>query len=139
MKVSKVGPTGGPDAARRKAKAGDGKFADALRETGDVASSPGPQSTQSVGGVDGVFAVQANADATDHRSRGLVVGYGNDLLNRLEQIRLGLLVGRISKERLQEMARRLREKRQTSDDPRLEELIKEIELRAEVEIAKLTR
>jgi len=86
-----------------------------------------------------VFAVQANADATDHRSRGLVVGYGNDLLNRLEQIRLGLLVGRISKERLQEMARRLREKRQTSDDPRLEELIKEIELRAEVEIAKLTR
>ncbi len=140
MKVSKVGSVGGPDAARRKKSAGgDGAFADALKETSDTGATSGPAATQGAHGVDGVYAIQANADATDHRSRGLLMGYGNDLLGRLEQIRLGLLAGRISKERLQELARRLREKRQESDDPRLNELIQEIELRAEVEIAKLTR
>ncbi|MAF94951.1 MAG: hypothetical protein CMM60_04265 [Rhodospirillaceae bacterium] len=37
------------------------------------------------------------------------------------------------------LARKLRQKRQDSDDPRLNEIIDEIELRAEVEVAKPTR
>jgi hypothetical protein len=37
------------------------------------------------------------------------------------------------------LAQRLRQKRQQSDDPKLNAIIDEIELRAEVEIAKLTR
>ena len=92
-----------------------------------------------LGGVDGLLSVQAAQTATDHRSRGLLMSYGDDLLERLDQIRLAMLQGTMSKERLQDLARILREKRADSDDPRLNDLIGEIELRAEVEIAKLTR
>ena len=65
--------------------------------------------------------------------------YGDDLLNRLDDLRLAILDGVLSKDKLTELAHNLRQKRQNSDDPKLNEIINEIELRAEVEIAKLTR
>ena len=48
-------------------------------------------------------------------------------------------MGRFSKEKLADLAQRLRQKRQQSTDPKLNEIIHEIELRAEVEIAKYSR
>jgi len=62
-----------------------------------------------------------------------------ELLDKLEDIRLGLLLGAIPKDNLSDLAHRMREKKQQVDDPGLLEIIDEIELRAEVEIAKLTR
>ena len=67
------------------------------------------------------------------------MNHGNDLLDRLEQLRMSVLTGAISKDRLQELARTMRERKVQSDDPRLNDLVAEIELRVEVEIAKLTR
>ena len=43
------------------------------------------------------------------------------------------------KARLIELARMLREKREEGLDPELDEILNEIELRAEVELAKLSR
>ena len=65
--------------------------------------------------------------------------YGDDLLNRLDDLRLAILDGVLSKDKLTEIAHNLRQKRQNSDDPKLNEIIDEIEIRAEVEVAKLTR
>ena len=65
--------------------------------------------------------------------------YGDDLLNRLDDLRLAILDGVLSKDKLTELAHNLRQKRQNSDDPKLNEIINEIELRAEVEVEKLTR
>ena len=67
------------------------------------------------------------------------MAYGDDLLERLDDLRIGILLGRFSKEKLAELAQRLRQKREQSDDPNLNDLLSEIELRAEVEIAKYTR
>jgi len=64
--------------------------------------------------------------------------YGDDLLNRLDDLRLAILDGVLSKDKLTELAHNLRQKRQNSDDPKLNEIIDEIELRAEVEVAKST-
>lgn len=141
MKVSKTGGTTGPDSARKKSKQldGDSGFADALKSASGTGASEHAQATGSVGHVDALFAVQQTADATDHKSRGLMMDYGTEMLDRLEQLRLSILNGAVSKDRLQEMARRLRERTSSSDDPRLNELINDIELRVEVEIAKLRR
>jgi hypothetical protein len=65
--------------------------------------------------------------------------YGDDLLNRLDDLRLAILDGVLSKDKPTELAHNLRQKRQNSDDHKLNEIINEIELRAEVEVAKLTR
>lgn len=141
MKVSKTEGAKGVSSTRKAKKTAgdDGAFAEALREASGAEEAEQAQATGGVGAVASILAVQQTADATDHRSRGLLMDYGNDLLDRLDQIRLSVLSGAVSKDRLQDLARRLREHKTTSDDPRLNDLIAEVELRVEVEIAKLTR
>lgn len=64
---------------------------------------------------------------------------GNDVLDRLEELRRALIAGFVAPARLKDLARTLQAERMACDDPRLEDLIAEIELRAEVELAKLAR
>ena len=64
---------------------------------------------------------------------------GQTLLEKLEEIRDGLLMGYISRDRLIEISRQVKDNRYQSDDPRLQEILSEIELRVEVELAKLMK
>lgn len=141
MKVTNVGAGRGPAPARKTRKSADGgtSFSDTLRGAAEIAGGAGSGNVTGVAAVDGLLSVQEVNDATDGRSRGLLVGYGDDLLDRLEEIRMGLLTGTISKDRLAELAQRMRQHRQEVDDPVLNGIIDEIELRSEVEIAKLAR
>ena len=61
------------------------------------------------------------------------------LLEKLEEIRDGLLLGYISKDKLIEISRYVRETKINTADEKLAELIGEIELRVEVELAKLMK
>ena len=56
------------------------------------------------------------------------------ILDRLEDIRQGLLVGAISKPRL---AGTIKETRESALDPVMSDILDEIELRAKIELAKL--
>lgn len=64
---------------------------------------------------------------------------GQTLLEKLEEIRDGLLMGYISRDRLIEISRLVKDNRYQSEDPRLQEILGEIELRVEVELAKLMK
>lgn len=143
MKISKVGSSKqAASAKRKKAAAKSGEFADRVRSTvgaGGPESAQAVEGTAAVAGVDAILAVQEVSDSTEGRSRGLLRQYGDDLLNRLDELKLAILTGAIAKDDLAELAQKLRQKRQQSDDPKLNEIIDEIELRVEVEIAKLTR
>jgi len=142
MRISKVGSSKQAAATKKKSMVKAGEFAERVRGTAGAGAVDSPQAvegTAPVGGVESILAVQEVPDATDGRSRGLLKQYGDDLLDRLDEFRLAILTGTISKDRLTELAQKLRQKRQDSDDPRLNEIIDEIELRAEVEVAKLTR
>ena len=141
MKVTKTDSAKGVSTSRKanKTAGGDSGFADALRDVSGPEATGPAQTTSGVGAVSAILAMQQTADATDHRSRGLMMEYGNDLLYQLDKISMAILGGAISKDRLQDIARRLRERKITSDDPKLNDLIDEVELRVEVEIAKLTR
>ncbi len=141
MKIDNVGAGGRTSAPRkaRKASSGGSTFSDSLREAAETTENTAGASVGGVGPVGSILSVQEVSDATDGRSRGLLVAYGEDMLDRLEDIRIGLLTGAISKDELAELAQRMRQKRQESDDPALHDILDEIELRAEVEIAKLTR
>jgi hypothetical protein len=143
MRISKVGSSKQVAATKKKKSVAKvGEFAKRVRGTAGAGAVDSPQAvegTAPVGGVESILAVQEVPDATDGRSRGLLKQYGDDLLDCLDEFRLSILTGAISKDRLTELAQKLRQKRQDSDDPRLNEIIDEIELRAEVEVAKLTR
>lgn len=73
------------------------------------------------------------------RGRRADVQYGHDVLDALEALRLALVLGRVPGARLAALSTMVREKRARCDDPRLADLLAEIELRAEVELAKLGR
>ena len=60
------------------------------------------------------------------------------MLDELEQIRLGLLLGQIPRARLEQLAQMVRARREQLDDPKLIAILDEIELRAAVELAKLS-
>lgn len=141
MKVSNVGSTRATGSVSgKKAVSGKrGDFAAALAEAMGVDDAAEVQEAQAVVGLDAVLAAQATGDATEEESKRQLMQRGHDILDRLEDIRRDLLLGLIPKDRLINLAQLLRTKRQQVSDPVLLELLDDIELRAEVEIAKLTR
>ncbi|MDX9859377.1 MAG: flagellar assembly protein FliX [Rhodospirillales bacterium] len=142
MKISNVGSTKAAPSTARKRKpsmTGESEFAHELLGSAETPAPAAPVDTHAVGTVESILAVQEVPDAPEERSRGLARQYGDDLLDRLESLRRDILVGAVPKDKLANLARALRAQRGQTDDPRLKEIIDEIELRARVEIAKLTR
>ncbi len=125
---------------KKKASGKSGEFAEQLREAAGASEASEVMETSAVGGgVESLLAVQAEGSATDERKQRLTHQYGADLLDRLGRIHADLLAGAISKDRLCELAQAVRAQRKRCQDPKLNEIISQIELRAEVEIAKLTQ
>lgn len=80
--------------------------------------------------------VPGEGEGGQGRRRRAAVIRSNALLQRLEGLRTGLLDGRIAPAGLQVLAQALREERVASDDPDIEAVLDEIELRAAVELAE---
>lgn len=122
-------------AGRRDEKADStdqGKFSSALQEeTPAAATSSAPK----LNPLDALLSLQELPDALAGRRR--AVQRGNSLLDRLEDLRLGLLAGLIPRERLHQLAELAQSARDSVDDPRLAELLDHIDLRVAVELAKL--
>src|SRR5262245_43713428 len=123
MKVEPTAPR--PAATVRKtaagaaSSAGHGAFAKAL---GEANSSHGPQMAVSVGLADmsAVLALQEAPDATSrNRARQRARERGNLMLDQLEEIRMGLLLGSIPISKLEALAQLVRAKREQTDDPKL--------------------
>ena len=142
MKVEPVAPR--PATTVRKtaggaAASGSGAFAKALN---DAQPSHGPQMPVSVGFTDlnTVLALQEAPDATSrNRARQRAKERGGLMLDHLEEIRMGLLMGTIPIAKLEQLGQLVRAKREQIDDPKLLEILDEIEVRAAVELAKLSR
>lgn len=145
----KVGGPGGPAPIQSKKtekakKAGKpGEFAAHLRRVdSDTGEEIAPSEVSSVAGVGGILAAQAvepSDDKPNYDERKRRARRGQEVLERLDEIRKGLLLGSIPKEKLGALARLVREKREKGADPLISQLLDEIELRAEVELAKLSR
>ncbi len=124
---------------RRTGKSGNGagtEFAKHIpggTETTPVAGG----STAQLGSVEALVALQEVPDATQ-QTVPPEQKHAEDLLERLDQIRLGLLQGNLSRIDLQALVLRLAERRREGGDPRLMAIVDEIELRAKVELAKLS-
>lgn len=142
MKITNVnGSKTAGSAKRKKSDGGSGSaFAEKLRDAaGGEGAAPGV-SGPGLDGISGILALQEVGDATDDvPNRGRAMLYGEDVLDRLSEIQDGILTGTIAKDDLVALAQNVRAGRGQLKDERLNTILDEIELRAEVEIAKLTR
>jgi hypothetical protein len=134
MKVEANRPVGTQGVRKDgKGKSSTG-FADSL-QVGEESATAGVSAAPALTGVEALFALQEVPDATGDRKR--AAARGDQLLDRLDDLRKGLLLGRISPGKLADLARLARVSSATIADPKLREVLQEIELRAEVELAKL--
>lgn len=146
MKIGNVDQSKGVDRSKRKkgvSSGGPSAFADQLRGASGTSETAQPESGivdhGALNGVDGLLAMQEVEDAPDDRAHKQAQSYGEDLLDRLTALQDALLRGAIPKANLMEIAKRIRSSRAKVQDPRLNAILDEIELRAEVEIAKYAR
>lgn len=91
----------------------------------------------SLAGLDAILTLQTQSDTPEERRR-RSTRRGHDLLDGLDRLKSALIMGRVSTRDLQVIAGRLAERAAESGDPRLDALIADIELRAAVELAKLS-
>lgn len=117
--------------ATKSGGSGSTSFAKELDESDDVGASG---SIASANNISGILGVQEVEDALAHASRGKV--RAEDILDRLDDLRLELLAGGISRERLLQLSRIVNARRSQITDPRLAEILDAIDLRAQVELAK---
>jgi hypothetical protein len=126
--VTNAGPAG---ATRRS---GGAAFALPTKDTTTSTASAGVSAT---GPLDSLLALQANEDAGERKRR--QARRGHDLLDGLDILKASLLAGRVPLVQLERLKAMLSSRRESTDDPRLDEVLAHIELRAAVELAKLQR
>ncbi len=122
---------------RRKDKSGSSSSSGAEFAVTDPDSSgeaPPIAGAGPVTAVGALLSVQEVPDATSGSTRS--VRRGIDLLDILDQVRMGLLLGTIPILQLQRLVDNLKQRREGVLDPGLEETLREIETRAAVELAK---
>ncbi len=116
------------------------RFSDALSRMLGVGEGPATvDGPGNVTGVEALLAVQAAGD-TDDSPQGRASRArqrADQQLDALEGLRRGILAGRLTERDLLELARGAAERRSQVDDPRLAEVLDEVELRVQVELAKL--
>jgi hypothetical protein len=110
-------------------------FALPSEDEGSAPKTTTATATHALAGLDALIALQA-VDADAPRKKRKAVKRGRDLLDRLDEIRIGLLSGQMSGEAIARILSLLDETEPTGD-PRLDGLMEDIALRAEVELAKL--
>ncbi len=137
MKIEKPGSvssTVGPRRSERASSARPGEFSRLLDQPEGASAVSG---SNAIGSVDALLAAQSVEGATEEERR-QARARGDDILDRLDELRHGLLAGTLTRGQVVALANLVRSRRSSIVDPKLRELLDEIELRAEVEIAKLS-
>ena len=121
-------------AIKRKPATGGAAGGFSVAEHGDahaqIVAGPGP-----IAALDSILMLQGMEDSTQRKSKGLA--HGEQLLDLLDSVRDGLLAGGIPRATLNKLAAAVTRRHEAFADPKLQDVLDQIELRAHVELAKL--
>jgi hypothetical protein len=131
-----LGPNAKPAAAGAPAarRAASGTFA--LNEGESSRPTGAPVGLRSIGGIDALIALQGLEDPTERRRQ--AVRRGRVALDALDELKIGLLGGTLTQATLNKLQSAAGFLKAGSGDDGLDAVLGEIELRVEVEIAKMT-
>ncbi len=137
MKVTGPGQAQGVSSTKKSGKTskGDGSFGDLL--AGGATSAESVKTTQSIGTVDSLLALQGAEDPAARSARKRMKQRANVILDELEKIRIGMLTGGLTVGHLVDIADVISSHREKVSDPVLTAIMDEVDLRAQVELAKL--
>jgi hypothetical protein len=135
MKIDPTGPARGAGSVRRTDRAGASRSGDFSRHLESASTSSGVNGANPVGTVNALLSLQEVDDSLNGRAKARQ--RAADILDELDALRDGLLAGTLPREAIVRLAQLVRARGPEVDDPRLKDVLDEIELRAEVELAKL--
>jgi hypothetical protein len=125
-----------PAKVARTGSGGTGQsFSNMVEGASESAPVAAPTSAQALSGIDALLGLQEVDDATERKAR--AKKRAGHLLDQLDDIRNCLLMGEMPPHQLNALRDRIAQEKVGVDDPRLATLLEEIDLRAEVELAKL--
>jgi len=114
--------------------AGASGFAVATEETAQQGAAPAA-TLRTIGGIDALIALQSEDEPARRRRR--AVKRGRAALDALDELKHGLLAGTLAPSTLLRLKSAATELKSASGESGLDAVLAEIELRVEVEIAKL--
>ncbi|MGQ0662597.1 MAG: flagellar assembly protein FliX [Pseudomonadota bacterium] len=135
MKIDATGPLRPTSSIRRGERGALARPGEFVRHLESENAGAAVSASHPIGSVALLLALHSVDDPTAGRSRAR--RRAQDMLDRLDDLRRGLLAGVVSRSALAELAFLARAKREPASDAHLHEILDEIELRAEVELAKL--
>ena len=112
--------------------AGADTFASQVKGEGPIQEVAPPADVISVSSL---LSAQEMGDPLEERRQ--AIARGEDLLDRLDELRHGLLTGAYPPEKLSNLLVMVKRQQNRVTDPKLREILGEIEVRAAVELAKL--
>lgn len=140
MKVTGPGKTSGVSKTNKinKSQSSDDSFGDMMASATQGASETGAVSaTQSIAQVDALLAVQGADDPTARAAKKRMRQRGQDVLDALDNVRMAMLGGNLTVGHMIDIADVVASHRENIDDPKLTAIMDEIDLRAQVELAKM--
>ncbi|MEM9880756.1 MAG: flagellar assembly protein FliX [Pseudomonadota bacterium] len=136
MQVNKAQNTGAAGRSKRPKKTGeDPRFSAAVAPVSSADPATPTTAATPISSLDALLAIQG-VDADQHHAQADVQQAGN-VLDALEQVRRGILLGAIPVGRLQQLSARLEARAAAVCDPALADIMTDIVLRARVELAKV--
>jgi hypothetical protein len=114
-------------------RAGSGGFS--VDESEAPKSAAPAASLRTIGGIDALIALQGQDDPVERKRR--AVKRGRVALDALDELKIEVLGGTLGPSTLQRLKSATAELADSSGDARLDSVLAEIELRLEVEIAKM--
>lgn len=105
--------------------------------TGGASESPSASATHSIAQLDVLLAVQAAENPTERAAKKRARMRADNVLGKLEEVRIAMLGGNLTVGHMLDVADVVASHRDKIHDPLLTAIMDEIDLRAQVEIAKM--
>ena len=137
MKIDGPGKTQQTSSTQRKGKTSGagGAFGDFL--TGGAEESAAAAATHSIAHIDSLLALQEAESPAERAAKKRMHHRAETLLDELERMRMGLLTGTLTVGHVIDIADVVAQHREKIMDPRLTAILDEIDMRAQIELAKM--
>lgn len=115
----------------------DSTFGDMV--TSAAKETAGAAATQAISKVDALLSVQSVGTATDGKAKRRMRDRGDKILRQMDHMRLAILTGNLTIGQVIDIADVVASHRENIDDPEMTAVLDEIDLRAQIEIAKMRK
>jgi len=134
MRIENSGPLGGVRGSKKTTKAGSSSSSFSVSESEETEGAQNLTSGSNVTNLDALLSLQAVDDPLNGKKKTAERGF--DLLDRLDEMRLGMLSGKLSLTQVTRIAQKIKNLGRTGDE-KLDSILADIDMRARVELAKI--